>query len=77
FKENNKNDTIKKSEKRTTSQFVFAMGLNNLVTNDKAAGSDFRYLGSHFYEWGGTYNTRLFKNNNLLHLKYGYSVMYN
>jgi hypothetical protein len=77
FKENNKNDTIKKSEKRTTSQFVFAMGINNLATDGKVAGSDFRYLGSHFYEWGGTYNTRLFKNNNLLHLKYGYSVMYN
>ena len=77
FDVNVKNDTIKKSEKRTTSQFVFAMGLNNLVTNDKAAGSDFRYLGSHFYEWGSTYNTRLLKNNNLLHLKYGFSVMYN
>lgn len=70
-------DTIQKSEKRTTSQFVFAMGVNNLVTDGKVAGSDFRYLGSHFYEWGGTYNTRLLKNNNLLHLKYGYSVMYN
>jgi len=72
-----KNDTIKKSEKRTTSQFVFATGINNLATDGKVAGSDFRYLGSHFYEWGGTYNTRLLKNNNLLHLKYGYSVMYN
>ena len=74
---NNKNDTIQKSEKRTTSQFVFAMGLNNIVTNNKLAGSDFRYWGSHFYEWGGTLNTRLLKNSNLLHLKYGYSVMYN
>ncbi|WP_395062666.1 hypothetical protein [Flavobacterium sp.] len=70
-------DTIKKSEKRTTSQFVFAAGVNNLVTDGKVAGSDFRYWGSHFYEWGNTYNTRLLKNNNLLHLKYGYSVMYN
>lgn len=72
-----KNDTVKKSEKRTTTQFVFAAGVNNLVTDGKAAGSDFRYWGSHFYEWGITYNTRLLKNNNLLHLKYGYSVMYN
>lgn len=70
-------DTVRKSEKRTTSQFVFATGINNLATDGKVAGSDFRYLGSHFYEWGGTYNTRLLKNNNLLHLKYGYSVMYN
>lgn len=66
-----------KGEQRTTSQFVFATGLNNLVTNGKVAGSDFRYLGSHFYEWGITYNTRIAKNNNLLHAKYGLSVMYN
>lgn len=65
------------SERRTTSQFVFAAGLNNLVTNGSVANSDYRYWGSHFYEWGLTYNTRLFKNDNLLHLKYGFSVMYN
>jgi hypothetical protein len=64
-------------EKRTTSQFVFAMGLNNLVTNGAAANSDFKYWGSHFYEWGFTESTRIFKNSNLLHVKYGFSVMYN
>lgn len=66
-----------RSERRTTSQFVFAMGLNNLVTDKAVANSDYRYWGSHFYEWGFTANTRLFKNDNLLHLKYGVSVMYN
>ena len=72
-------DSIRKfrSENRTTSQFVFAAGINNLVTNGRVANSDFRYWGSHFYEWGVTANTRLFKNDNLLHLKYGFSVMYN
>lgn len=65
------------SARRTTSQFVFAAGLNNLVTNKSVANSDYRYWGSHFYEWGVTANTRLFKNDNLLHLKYGFSVMYN
>ena len=65
------------SERRTTSQFVFAAGLNNLVTNESVANSDYRYWGSHFYEWGFTSNTRVFKNDNLLHLKYGFSVMYN
>jgi hypothetical protein len=64
-------------QKRTTSQFVFAFGLNNLATDGKVAGSDYRYFGSHFYEWGITYRTRLMKNDNLLHLKYGFSVMYN
>lgn len=69
-------DTIQ-GEKRTTSQFVFAAGLNNVVTNKSVEKSDFRYLGSHFYEWGLTYNSRILKNSNLLHAKYGLSVMYN
>lgn len=75
----NKKDTIErlKSERRTTTQLVFATGLNNVVTNGTASKSDFRYWGSHFYEWGLTYNTRILKDNNLLHAKYGFSVMYN
>lgn len=64
-------------ERRTTSQFVFAAGVNNLVTKGAVANSDYRYWGSHFYEWGVTWNTRLLKNDNLLHLKYGVSLMYN
>jgi len=66
-----------KGERRTTSQFVFAAGVNNLVTDGAVANSDFKYWGSHFYEWGVTGNTRIFKNDNLLHLKYGVSLMYN
>ncbi|MEO5777629.1 MAG: hypothetical protein ABIQ27_12050 [Flavobacterium sp.] len=75
----NRNDSVKKNrgEARTTSQFVFAAGVNNLITDKAVAHSDYRYWGSHFYEWGFTSNTRLFKNDNLLHLKYGFSVMYN
>lgn len=71
------NQRRNRAEKRTTSQFVFAAGVNNLVTDGSVANSDFRYWGSHFYEWGTTWNTRLLKNDNLLHLKYGLSVMYN
>jgi hypothetical protein len=74
MKVKNKND---KTEKRTTSQFVLAFGANNLVTNRAVANSDFYYWQSHFFEWGFTNNTRIFKNDNLLHLKYGFSVMYN
>jgi hypothetical protein len=70
-------DTVKRAERRTTSQFLFAAGVNNLVTKGAVANSDYRYWGSHFYEWGVTGNTRLFKNDNLLHLKYGISLMYN
>lgn len=65
------------SERRTTSQFVFALGLNNVVSDGSVENSDFKFAGSRFYEWGLSYNSRLFKNDNLLHLKYGASVMYN
>lgn len=73
-------EKLKRNSKRTTSQFVFAFGLNNLLTDGDTGSledSDYRVWGSHFYEWGATYNTRIFKNNNLLHVKYGLSLMYN
>ena len=70
-------DKKNRQSKRTTSQMVFAAGLNNVVTNGTVDQSDFRYLGSHFYELGVTYNSRIFENDNLLHAKYGLSVMYN
>ena len=78
-KDSKRNDiyTLTNGEKRTTSQLVFAAGLNNLVTDGKVQDSDYKFMGSHFYEWGVTYNTRIAKNNNLLHAKYGLSVMYN
>jgi hypothetical protein len=66
-----------KSENRTTSQLVFATGFNNLVTDGMVANSQFGYARSTFYEWGLTWNTRLSKNSNLLHLKYGAGFMYN
>lgn len=75
---NGEKDKAKRKSKRTTSQFVFAFGLNNVITKDEnLEDSDFRVWGSHFYEWGITYNSRIFKNNNLLHAKYGLSLMYN
>lgn len=73
------NDSLrrKKGEARTTSQLVLAAGFNNLVTDGAVANSDFGYGRSTFFEWGITHNTRLAKNSNLLHLKYGFSWMYN
>ncbi|RZJ67202.1 MAG: hypothetical protein EOO50_06675 [Flavobacterium sp.] len=69
-------DTMK-GENRTTSQLVFAFGLNHFLTDGAMAHSDYRVWGSHFYELGLTANTRLLKNNNLLHLKYGLSMQWN
>ncbi len=74
---NGQEDKEERQSKRTTSQLVLATGLNNVATNGSVSKSDFRYAGSHFYEWGLTYNTRLISDNNLLHAKYGLSVMYN
>ena len=75
----NQNDSTKVEQKelRTTSQFVFAAGFNNLVTDNAVAHSDYRYFGSHFYEVGVTWNSRILKEHNLLHAKYGMSLMYN
>lgn len=67
----------KMGEKRTTTQFVYAIGVNNLVTEGAVANSDFRYWQSRFYEWGFSFNTRINPNHNLLHFKYGLSLMYN
>lgn len=70
-------DVENRQSKRTTTQFVFAFGANNLVTDKQVANSDFKYWKSHFYEWGLTGNTRILKDDNLLHFKYGMSLMYN
>ncbi|MBK9256280.1 MAG: hypothetical protein IPM42_12395 [Saprospiraceae bacterium] len=70
----------KRGQPRTTSQFVFAFGRNNLVTDgdfNSISDSDFRFGNSRFYEWGLTYKTRIFANNNFLHFKYGLSLIYN
>ncbi|AWK04434.1 hypothetical protein HYN56_09385 [Flavobacterium crocinum] len=77
WKPGDRNKDSIRGERRTTSQFVFAMGLNNTLADGKLQDSNYSFIGSHFYEWGFTYNSRLMKNDNLLHAKYGLSLMYN
>ena len=62
--------------KRTTSQFVFAIGANRIVADGEIDDDGFKGR-SEFYEWGVSWNTRLFRDNNLLHFKYGASLQYN
>lgn len=64
------------SYKRTTSQFVFAIGVNRVVTDGVIDDTNFEWR-SDYYEWGLTLNSRILKDNNLLHLKYGLSLQYN
>ena len=78
FNKKAKKDKI--SYSRTQSQFVFAIGLNNLATDGDLStveGNDFKGAKSHFFEWGYALNTRIFKNSNFFHFKYGMSLMYN
>jgi len=79
------NDTITKprkeySEKRTTSQFVLAFGMNNLIDDGDFStleDSEIRAWRSRFFEWGVTFKTRISPNSSLLQAKYGLTFVYN
>jgi hypothetical protein len=75
-----KKDHKDKKESRHTSQFVFALGLNNLVTGNDIGtfdNDDIELRNSRFYEWGITGKYRLLPNSSLLQFKYGVSLLYN
>jgi len=71
-------DSIKKQYeyKRTQSQFVFALGVNRLMNDGSADTENYKWR-SDFYEVGVSWNTRILKENNLLHAKYGLSLQSN
>src|SRR5690606_38591573 len=72
-----KNKT-KKYDRRTTTDFVFAFGLNNVITEGESLqDSDFKVAGSRFAELGWAWKTRVFKNTNFLRIKYGVSFQFN
>lgn len=75
-----KNKKKFKSENRTTTQFVFALGLNNALTDGELNSindNGIKTGTSRFYEWGLTWKTRLSETSPLLNLKYGLSLTYN
>lgn len=65
------------SEKRTTSQFVFAVGVNTLTGDNQMFDDNLKVWPSRFWEFGYTKNTRILNESNLLHIKYGLSLLYN
>lgn len=78
YEKGEKSDSLNRKPfeyRRTTSQFVYAIGVNRAV-NDGKADQNYKWR-SDFYEVGVSWNTRLAKNNNLLHAKYGLSLQYN
>ena len=68
----------KKYDVLTTTDLVLAFGLNNaIVEGDNLDNSSYKFGGSHFFEIGWAWKTRVFKNSNVLRLKYGYSFQIN
>ena len=70
----------RKSNKRTTSQFVFAMGANNTLQDHKLSSlndSEFKFWKSRFYELGFTWKSRFRKEASQLYFKYGVSFLWN
>lgn len=67
-----------KYDRRTSSDFVLAIGLNNaLVDNQSLNDSPYKVGGSRFFEMGWQWRTRVFQNTNFLRLNYGFSFQFN
>ena len=66
--------------RRTTSQFVFAMGVNNVLQDHEISSlnhSEYQFWRSHFYEIGYTRKMRIDKTPSQLYFKYGLSFLWN
>lgn len=66
--------------RKTTSQFVFALGFNSVVNNHELGsleGSNYQFWKSRFYELGWTWKTRMKKDTSSLYFKYGVSFLWN
>ncbi|NJX15217.1 hypothetical protein [Tamlana crocina] len=68
----------KKYDRRTSSEFVLAFGLNNaIIEGESLDDSSYKFGGSRFFEAGWAWKTRVFENSNFLRLKYGVSFQIN
>ncbi|MFY0604396.1 MAG: hypothetical protein JXQ93_10625 [Flavobacteriaceae bacterium] len=66
--------------RRTTTQFIFAMGANNVLQNNKISSLDnspYMFWKSRFYEVGITAKYRLTRRASKTYLKYGISFLWN
>lgn len=65
-------------DRRTTSDIVLAIGLNNAIIDGQGLNdSPYKIGGSRFFELGYAWKTRVFENSNFLRLKYGFSFQFN
>ncbi|MEM9649706.1 MAG: hypothetical protein AAF969_14610 [Bacteroidota bacterium] len=67
-----------KYDRRTYSDPVFAIGLNNAIIEGQSLGdSPYKIGGSRFFEMGWQWRTRVFRNSNWLRFNYGFSFQFN
>lgn len=67
-----------KYDRRTTTALVMAIGFNNaIVEGEKFGDSPYKFGGSHFFELGWAWKTRVFNESNFLRIKYGFSFQFN
>lgn len=67
-----------KYDRRTTTSLVMAIGLNNaIIEGEKFDDTPYKIGGSHFFELGWAWKTRVFINSNALRIKYGFSFQFN
>ncbi|EGV43459.1 hypothetical protein BZARG_1339 [Bizionia argentinensis JUB59] len=65
-------------DRRTSSDFVFAIGFNNAITQGESLNdSPYKLGGSGFVELGWAWKTRVFENTNAVRFKYGVSLQWN
>ncbi|MEY8848017.1 hypothetical protein AB9K26_04340 [Psychroserpens sp. XS_ASV72] len=67
----------KKYDKRTQTDLVFALGVNNALIDGEKLGDTYSVMGSGYVELGLAWKTRLFKESNAVRLKYGFSFQWN
>lgn len=68
------------NQRRTTTQFVFAMGINNVLEDGRFESindCEYKFWQSHFYEIGWTWKTRFTKEPSQFYFKYGVSFLWN
>lgn len=69
-----------RKHRSTTTQIVFAMGVNNVLENGELSSlndSEYKLWQSHFYELGWTWKTRFSSNPSNFYAKYGVSFLWN
>jgi hypothetical protein len=65
-------------DRRTYSDFVMAVGLNNaIIEGQSLSDSPYKVGGSRFFEMGWQWRTRVFQNSNWLRFNYGFSFQFN